>query len=228
MPRLQSRRTILGSGGVCMALAMAFIVRNARDVPTVKTAARAKLGGMSDRQMMRIDALMSALDAGDSFTKVSGNEFGALPAHLLDSSSPTYTDDIKKFRNEGDSVPQEIQERHLNIAGLQNATSSHVDRLVGRHGKADDVAKIVGIQHQIWNLTGMRYTEVAPAGDSLGESFWYISDGGHGWAALARTAETNFKLYDPNYGIIGFGTAKDLSDAALQYAGEGAKYLRFT
>jgi hypothetical protein len=212
-----------------MALAIAFIVRNARNTRSAAHEAKA-LSGVKPREMERIDKLLEKLDQ-EPFRTATGNTFGKPPESILDMDNPNITENIRQFRAEGDSISNDIQELHLNVSALQNATSGHTDRLLARYPNpaVEENVKLAAISNQIVNLSGAKFKgRTAPAGGDNVDRFWYVSEGGHGWAVVSRGGAQKYKLYDPNWGIIWFHSGSHLYEAVAAYQQGHPEYLEFS
>lgn len=227
-------RTLKYSDGVCMALACAFIWRNARKK---KGSGPKQLDGMTEQDLKKLQAYFDLIDK-EPFRKAVANTRGAAPEGLRNVNAPNFEEEYKKFSKE--AVPQAEQDRHLLIAGVTNAISNRIkqhERQLGAHedGVSEDdkqsamgAAKIAGIRNQIMNMSDLKFSP--PPGlvrNGTGDEFYYVSEGGHGWALAVRRGDQKFKLFDPNNGIIWFATAEDLYKGAEEYAEGGAVFLRF-
>jgi hypothetical protein len=207
-------RTLVDSEGVCMALACAFIWRNAKN--KAGATGPKSLPGMNATDLKKLNEYFQ-LRQGE-VPDSSRQHVWCSAEELQDPNSPTYTEDIQKFRGQRDDVPQAVQDKHLLIAGVTNAISRRIDELAKKY--PDHTAKMTGIKSQIENMPALKQIKLQGGGsDGVSDEFFYVF--------VIRRSDEKYKLFDPNNGIITFGTADELLQAFNIYHEGNPSLLRF-
>ncbi len=191
------------SQGVCMALAIAFITRQARKLekrPDVLT-----WKGLGQGAQAEAAALLKLLDADHFTTVVDAKQ--AKPGALGSNA------------------------RHHMVGVLQEAFAGDIGRRNGGLPDISFKAKCAGILQQVENLTALEFVGYSDSASAVGANgaFWYVSDQHlpHAWAVTADCKNGKFKLFDPNNGRITFKSAEELVAKANEYKEPGAQFLRF-